>query len=388
MTSAPMASFSHATSGDKRVSEPLVFLCGARDFHAMDWYRRALDLMPGHRICILTDLIAGEGFKKLVDQRDTVYRLLIIDMFLLRKQSKVGNIWRNIVKLLVFPIQVILVRRFAARNPGAIFYAHAMYYLFLGMAAGIRFVGRPQGSDILIKPYRSTLFRYFAVKSMAAAKAVIVDSDKMRDAIRGFSPEVNVHIVRNGIDLDAIGQALERTRVESAGRSSVLSLRGMTPLYRIDEIVRRRNESSRYRDIPLSFIYPFYEEKFRNALLPLLGSSDSDLGSLDKGRMYALLAGTRLAISIPTSDSSPRSVYEAVFSGCAVAITHHSYYDVLPHCMQGRIMLVDTGDKDWFDRAMDFATRITETPYSPSPQALSTFDQNRTFREMQALLYG
>lgn len=347
-----------------------------------------MELMPGHQICILTDLIAGEGFKKLVDERDTVYRLLIIDPLLLKKPSKLGNVWRNIVKLLVFPLQVMLVRRFAARNPGAIFYAHAMYYLFLGMAAGIRFVGRPQGSDILIKPYRSTLFRHFAVKSMAAAKAVIVDSDKMRDAIRGFSAEINVHLVRNGIDLDAIGRAIETSRAESADRHHILSLRGLTPLYQINEIVQRRNGSSLYHDTPLTFIYPFYEEKFKSALLPLLGRADNDLGSLDKGKMYGLLASTRLAISIPTSDSSPRSVYEAVFCGCAVAITHHPYYDVLPRCMQDRIVLVDIADKDWFDRAMDMAARIIKTPYSPSAEALSMFDQNRAFREMQALIFG
>ena len=42
---------------------PLVFLCGARDFHAMDWYRRAKELLPEADTCILTDLIAAEGFK-------------------------------------------------------------------------------------------------------------------------------------------------------------------------------------------------------------------------------------------------------------------------------------------------------------------------------------
>ena len=41
----------------------LVFLCGARDFHAMDWYRRSLDELTNINIYILTDLIEGEKFK-------------------------------------------------------------------------------------------------------------------------------------------------------------------------------------------------------------------------------------------------------------------------------------------------------------------------------------
>jgi hypothetical protein len=33
----------------------LVFLCGARDFHAMDWYRSAIALIPDAEISIVTD---------------------------------------------------------------------------------------------------------------------------------------------------------------------------------------------------------------------------------------------------------------------------------------------------------------------------------------------
>ena len=370
-------------------NDPLVFLCGARDFHAMDWYRRAKELLPDRRVWILTDLIAGEGFKKIVNDDDPVHRLVIIDRFLLPRQSRFGNLWRNFVKLLVFPLQVALVRRFAAANPGAIYYAHAMYYLFLGMAAGIRFVGRPQGSDILIKPFRSKLFRYFAVKSMAAAKAVIVDSDKMKEAIVGFGePRINVHVVRNGIDLDTIGQAVASPGRTGAARDVVLSLRGLTPLYRIEELLRARNASARYGTTPLTFIYPFYEQAYKANLAPLMQSLDRELGSLDKAEMYGLLARTRLVISIPTSDSSPRSVYEAVFCGCAVAISHHHYYDLLPQCMKSRIILVDPARAGWLDAAMDEAQEILAKRYAPSPEALGTFHQNRAFREMQALIYG
>ena len=41
----------------------LVFLCGARDFHAIDWYRRSLDELTNINIYILTDLIEGEKFQ-------------------------------------------------------------------------------------------------------------------------------------------------------------------------------------------------------------------------------------------------------------------------------------------------------------------------------------
>ena len=367
----------------------LVFLCGARDFHAMDWYRRAKELLPDVDICILTDLIVGEGFNKLVDHTDKVFNLVIIDRLLLTKQSRIGNLWRNLIKLLVFPIQVALARRFARRNPGAIYYAHAMYYLFLGMAAGIPYVGRPQGSDVLIKPYGSRLFRYFAARSLAAAKAVIVDSEKMRNAILDFcDAPVNVHVIRNGIDLKSIDAATSRAKEGGAERTAITSVRGYTPLYRIREVVESRNASARYSRTPITFVYPFYENTYRKAVSSLLLAEDSDLGRVDKAQMYELMAGARLVISIPVSDSSPRSVFEAVFCGCAVAITPQPYYDELPDCMKTRIILVDLQQHDWFERAVETAAEITCTPYRPSEHALKAFNQDNTFREMQALLFS
>jgi hypothetical protein len=370
------------------MSSSLVFLCGARDFHAMDWYRRAKELLPQTDICILTDLIAGEGFKKLVGPADRVFRLVIIDRLLLRKQSHLADQWRNLVKLLVFPVQVVLTRRFARRNPGAIYYAHSMYYLFLGMAARIPYVGRPQGSDILTKPYRSRLFRYFAVKSLAAARAVIVDSENMRKAIRDMSDvPVNVHVIRNGIDIKGIDAATASAATACVERSAIISMRGFTRLYRIEQIVSSRNASRSNSGVPLTFVYPFYENTYKNAVNSLLIPADVELGRVEKTEMYRLLAGARLAISIPESDSSPRSVFEAVFCGCAVAVTRHPYYDELPACMKDRIILVDLADDGWFDRALERAVEITRTPYRPSQQALRAFDQNNTFREMQALLF-
>jgi hypothetical protein len=66
-------------------ADPLVFLCGARDFHAMDWFRRAQELLPDRRVWILTDLIAAEGFRKIVTAQDPVHRLFIIDPLLLAR---------------------------------------------------------------------------------------------------------------------------------------------------------------------------------------------------------------------------------------------------------------------------------------------------------------
>ena len=55
--------------------------------------------------------------------------------------------------------------------------------------------------------------------------------------------------------------------------------------------------------------------------------------------------------------------------------------------MKNRIILVDLTQNDWFDRSLERAIEITQKPYQPSERALKAFNQDNTFREMQALLF-
>jgi hypothetical protein len=95
-----------------------------------------------------------------------------------------------------------------------------------------------------------------------------------------------------------------------------------------------------------------------------------------------------LAISLPASDSSPRSVYEAIFCGCCVATTRASWIDAMPECMQQRLFIIDLEDKFWLDKAMDYAERITREPYQPSETALTLFDQAIAAKVIVNLFYG
>ena len=46
-----------------KIPKKVVFLCGASDFHAMDWYRSALKILPERNFVILTDLIEERVIK-------------------------------------------------------------------------------------------------------------------------------------------------------------------------------------------------------------------------------------------------------------------------------------------------------------------------------------
>ena len=366
------------------MNKELVFLCGARDFHAMDWYKSAKTTITTNSIWIVTDLIAAEGYRKIINPDDKVYKLIILDSLLLKKQSAWGHYWRNLLKLLFFPFQLLLLKQFSKNHPEAVYHAHSMYYVFLAWAAKLKYVATPQGSDVLIKPKKSKLYKYFTIKSLRKAKAVTVDSYAMQKGVFdmcGFKPV----IIQNGIDIESINNY--QSTHQKTTRYRYVSIRGLTELYRIALILKMRNESKLYNQTQITFFYPFSDLEYKNKIQPLFNSNDEDFGRVNRTKMYDLLHQTKLVFSIPISDSSPRSVYESIFCGCAVAITHHPYYDILPTCMKERIILLDLSQPNWFKYAIEKAEQIIEKPFLPSSDALNLFDQKKSFKHIQSLLF-
>jgi len=358
----------------------IVILGGARDYHALDWYRTVKKLMPSTNVILLTDLIGGEGFDVIVNESDRVEKLFIIDKFLFKGQSRAGNIWRNIFKLLVLPIQIFYLKKYKREHPDSVFHAHPMYYMFLCWLSGIEFIGSPQGDEILIRPYRSKLYKYFAQKTLQAAKYVTVDSINMQKGIEQLSG-VHALVYQYGIDVENLLQ------LKSMKRDKIASIRGMLPLYRIQEIIEARNHSKMLSQEPISFIYPYYDEAYYTRMKKILISDDQDLGRLDKDAMYQLLLESFLIVSIPESDSSPRSVYESIFLGCCVAVTYNPWIESLPQCMKNRLFIVDLDDALWLEKAFEFAKKCVLVPYVPSEEALEMFDQRRSIGKVIEKLY-
>jgi hypothetical protein len=346
----------------------------------MDWYRTVKAVYPDRRVRFLTDVVESEGHHRIVRDDDDLVQLVNVDRALFRTQSRLGNVWRNAFKALMIPVQVVSLARFARRHRGSVYHAHTMYYMCLCWLAGVPFVGTPQGSEVLVRPVRSRVYRWFAARALAAARIITVDSVPMRRGIEAIAGREAV-LVQNGIDVDG----LKGIRQSSGTRAGIVSLRGLTPLYRIHEIVRawRCTESRE----PLRFIYPFWHADYRADVLAQAGAGSEDLGRLSREHMYRLLVSARLAVSIPSSDSSPRSVYEAIFCGCPVAATYAPWVDAMPPCMRERLILVDLDDGGWLTKALDLAHAIAGRPYVPSEAALEAFDQTRSLRRAGGLLY-
>jgi len=359
----------------------IVIVGGARDYHVVDWYRSVKKSVGENRkVVLLTDLTGGEGFENIIDESIEVKKLFIIDRLLFKKQSRTGDIWRNIIKLILIPLQAFLLKKYFKKNPDSVFHGQPMYYMFLCMIAGVEYCGTPQGSEILVRPNRSRLYKIFAKKALQNAKTVSVDSENMKKGIKEISG-VEAVIVQNGIEIEKIGKYSHN----SIKREKITSIRAFTSLYRISEIIKQRNDSA--PALPINFIYPFYDENYRLKLREMLRPFDVEHGRLKKDEMFKLLSETLLTISIPESDSSPRSVYEAIFSGSFVATVKNGWIDALPECMKERLFIVDIEDDSWLNKALDFAQKNAQRKFVPSEKAVDLFDQYRSVGKAIEMLY-
>lgn len=360
----------------------IIFLGNARDFHAIDWYRMIKKICLNRQVLFATDLIESEGHTKLVDEDDHIHHLVNIDKLLLNRQTSFGNIWRNVIKLLFFPLQVLKIKILAKQYPDAIFHAHTMYYLFIGWLANINYIGSPQGDEILIRPFQSKLYHFFSIKALLAADHIIVDSMNLKNGIKQLCGK-DADVIQYGIDVASIQQIVSN-KVE---RELIVSIRALYPLYRIEEILDGRNQSK--LKSPMVMFYPFWEQHYKEIILAKLKPTDTHLGRLpSKNDIYEVLSKSKMAISIPMSDSSPRSVYESIFCGCCVVVTYNPWIESVAPCMRERIFVVDLHDQDWFDKALDYSNEMVKKPYVPSKQALELFDQECSMRVVAKKYYN
>jgi hypothetical protein len=362
-------------------SSEIVFVGNARCYHTMDWFRSAQKVCAPRKLLFLTDLIESEGHARLVRSDDPIIHLLNVDALLLSRQSRAGHVWRNVVKFGMLPLQALILRGVHRRHPDAAYHAHTMYYMVVCWIAGVPCVGTPQGSEILVRPKRSRVYRWFATRALRAARGVTVDSESMARGVRELSGRDAV-IVQNGIDIGAI-RAEGATNGERGG---VLSVRAIDPNYRIDMILDARAASAARPDITLA--YPFWEEGYRAKVRARMEPADRDLGRLSRRELYREMGKALLVVSIPRSDSSPRSVYEAIFAGAAVAVAPNSYSGTLPTCMRERLIVVDPDCKQWFDAALIRARELTARPYVPSEEAVDQFDQWRSMQRVASAFYN
>ena len=356
------------------------FIGDAADFHVVDKFNQASRVLKDKEIFLFSGISieTNQLGSTLVNDTNVVNYDLSYILFL--KFFKNSQFTKNAIKALLYPLQIILLKFLKWRNPDSVFHAFTMYYAVLCYFTRLDCVVTPQASEILHRIDLSKIYRFFAIRALGHATNVIVDSQQMQRKLTEYG--INSLVFKNGFD----AQKLLMDSTEVCKRNLTVSIRGLRALYRIDRIFDARDVLS--RAIGIHLIYPASDLDYKKKLKPRLLKIDVDVGTLDKSSMYGLLRRSKLVISIPETDSSPRSVYEAIFAGAAVAVTNSSYLDELPACMSKRILVVDLDNIYWMAEALAFADDVVSKQYIPSQKALNMCDSNTTMQKISDAFYN
>jgi glycosyltransferase involved in cell wall biosynthesis len=235
--------------------------------------------------------------------------------------------------------KVISVRRFAKHvdrvikeNNIEIIHSHSLYYGYLSsfVKTQIPRVFTPMGSDVIIHSQENRIYRHMAKSAFSKVQMITGDSLLLQSKgyLVGASKKKN-YIVQNGVDSSIFfpksNQLKKKYAVPDDG-VLIFSPRAITPIYNIDIIIDSIAElKNAGYEVKCMFSFAFGDEYSQRLLAQSkkLGLENNIiwLGSLTYKEMAEYYNGADLVVSVPSSDSSPKSVYEAMFCGKPVIVS-------------------------------------------------------------------
>lgn len=238
---------------------------------------------------------------------------------------------RYIGSLLAFPTRIISLRRMIKNIRPDIVNAVDMEFGIWGALSGVHpFVMTPHGSDVIVLPKKSKIAKWKNRFIFKFADVVTGDSEVcLNAAIEGGAPAYNAYIVQWGVDFDKfninIDGSLIRRRYDLTGLPVIFSPRGFSEIYNIDTIIRSIPlVLERLPNAKFLFCYHFtQQEKYLKRLVTDLGVTQSVIfvGFVSEDEMPYYMAASDICVSVSSSDSSPRSVYEAMACGVPVILS-------------------------------------------------------------------
>ena len=199
-------------------------------------------------------------------------------------------------------------------------------YGWMAAKAGLRpLVTSAWGSDLLLASRR---LNWRSRRALRASDLVLADSAPLAEAARRLAgPGVPVEIVQWGVDLDRYrpdpdARAAARRRLGVEEKHAVLSTRALDERYNPHALLEAF--SLLRRRVPDAHLILKHPAK---ALPPAIEAHASELGLeramtvvgfVDDDALADLYRAADVYVSIPSSDSSPRSIWEALACGTPV----------------------------------------------------------------------
>lgn len=281
-----------------------------------------------------------------------------------------------------------------------IVHAHSLYYGYLAsyIKSNVPIVFTPMGSDVIIHAQKNKIYNMMAKRAFKFADVITGDSlVKQKSGFKLGAPKKRNYIVQNGVDSKVFYPKKNDLKgLYNVANDEILifSPRAITPLYNIDVIIKSLSELIR-KGYKLKCMFSFaFGDKYEGQLKDLIKRLKIEkniiwLGYLTYEAMADHYNASDIVVSIPSSDSSPKSVYEAMFCAKPIVVSDLEWsYEYAEHseCM----LRVTVGDSDELSRALERIINDEGLAEDLSSNALSCahkyFDYENNMKEMEKIM--
>tara|TARA_Y100001958_G_scaffold152612_1_gene139006 strand:+ start:17886 stop:18962 length:1077 start_codon:yes stop_codon:yes gene_type:complete len=348
----------------------LIFLTSGSDFHAKDWYDAVNELI---NVDVILDSVNPHGLKNYF-KNVNFKKLFIIDFLLGSRQFYFSDKLRNIIKMIFLPIQSIILK--IKSNKKDIYWCHGVYFGLVCKIANVNYVVTPQGSEVLVRPYKNRIYKFFLQWTLSGADLVTVDSESMKKSLKNIG--IKSEIIQNGIEI----RNLSRIKIKKE-KNTILSVRGCTKLYRIKNIaIQSLKIKNKYK---VDYCFPFFNIDYLNDIKKYVDKKNI-LGVLSNKDYHKILSKYEYVISIPKSDSSPKSIYEAIFLGCKIIAQKNSkWINECTNEMKKRIIEVDLNNENWLKDAIQISSKYKNN-FHPNVNTINLFSREKNILKFLKLI--
>jgi len=307
--------------------------------------------------------------------------------------------WYQLNKLISIRVYAKKVDAIIDKYDIDIVHAHSLYYGYLAsfIKGNVKIVFTPMGSDVILHAQNNRLYRHMAFN--AFKKAHITTGDSLFLQNQGYkvgAKKNNNYIIQNGVDSNIFFPKTNNLRRNYGVKEDevlIFSPRAITPLYNIDIILEAIHElvnAGHKLKCMLSFAFG---DEYSNQLKKKtqdLGIVDNILwlGYLSYEDMAKHYNAADIVVSIPSSDSSPKSVYEAMFCKKPIVVSDLQWsYELLDdEC----IIRVSVRDSEQLSTAIDKMIVNIEYTQNLAGKALliahKYFDYNKNMIKMENIM--
>lgn len=241
----------------------------------------------------------------------------------------VQRLWR----IVTFPATCCIVFLRTSRSKYLV-HVHGLFALFVAyfsLVPANRIVFTPQGSDLLLVPHKYPILKIFLTFILPSIRAITADSQQLLDACSSLSnARTSYFLIQNGIDIDILSNHLSPD--VSTYTYDLIWPRGTSSLYQFSYFQSLLQSLSRIspRVINVAIVGAYGLLNIPDSLKtnPLLNITIYPRLSFTS--LCALIRDSMIVVSIPISDSSPRTVYESIYLRKFLLLTRLPCFNWIP----------------------------------------------------------